>query len=205
MKAKVIIADPPWSYRQHSSKLKGTAQAHYETMGDEDIAAIPVADFAAPDCVLLMWGTWPKLPQGLEVLTSWGFEFVTGLPWVKTLPTQRDLATGIGFWFQSASEFVLIGRRGAPKRKPTAAPSLGLLCGSQDQLYAPRSKHSRKPETLHYWAEARFDGPYLELFARRERPGWECWGNELGYNLDRHGVSKCEPVRKDSEQGMLFS
>ena len=185
----VIVADPPWRYRNFSDTVHGAAASHYATMDSESIREIPVKKWAAEDCVLALWGTWPKLDECFGVVRSWGFEYVTGFPWVKTNPNSGEIRRGIGFWTQSASECVLIGRRGDPGRKGHA-PLIGLLIGEDRQFYAPRTQHSRKPETLQDWLEGEFPGPYLEMFATRLRPGWATWGRTLGYELDAAGVRR---------------
>lgn len=187
----LIVADPPWSYKNFSDAAHGAAVSAYDTMRYDEIAAIPVASWAAETCVLALWGTWPKLEEAVQLVWDWGFEFKTGFPWVKTLPQKGEIRRGIGFWVQGASEFVLIGTKGEPERQKTA-PQIGLLCGSERQFYAPRLEHSKKPEDLQSWLEARFAGPRLELFARRERPGWTTWGRDTGFVLSAEGVKAVE-------------
>lgn len=184
----VILADPAWNYDQWTQKKNGAVIAHYATMSTSDIAAIPVSRWANEDCVLALWGTWPKLPDAVEVMNTWGFEYVTGLPWIKTLPKSGDIYTGIGFWWQSCSELLLIGRKGKPK--VGKLPILALLNTEQRQFYAPRTRHSAKPLGIHEWIEKKISGPYLELFARNKREGWTTWGLELGFHLSSEGVKE---------------
>ena len=80
---KVIIADPPWGYANWSERKNGAAQAIYNTMGIADLCAMPVSQIAAPDSVLLMWSTNPKLAEAMKLITAWGFEYVTKMSWVK--------------------------------------------------------------------------------------------------------------------------
>lgn len=188
----VVLADPAWRYRNFTDSAHGAAASAYDTMDTKDIAAIPVHQWAAKDSVLVLWGTWPKLPDGLRVMEAWGFDYVTAAPWVKTTPSKGDIATGVGFWFQSASEIILIGKRGKPSTQKY--PILGLLHGEPAQFYAPAARgkntHSKKPLEIHDWIEARCPegGPYLELFARRPREGWATWGLELGVRLSAEGA-----------------
>ena len=81
----VIYADPPWTFATYSAKGKGRSpEAHYDCMGFGDICNIPVADWAAPDAVLLLWVTDPLLPKGLELIERWGFTYKTvGFYWAK--------------------------------------------------------------------------------------------------------------------------
>lgn len=195
LQARVIYADPPWRYQNFSEKKHGAAASNYTTMSTEDICALPVGRYATDDAFLVMWGTWPKLPDGILVMESWGFEYVTACPWIKTLPDKGDIYTGIGFWFQSCSEVLMIGKR--RKTKADRLPTFGLLTGERESpvFYAPKSrKHSVKPVEIHQWIEAKSPGPYLEVFATRERPGWTCWGLALGHLLTPDGLVPVEPV-----------
>lgn len=201
MEFTVILADPPWEYRSYSDTANGAAAAQYPTMQVADLMRLPVAEWSAPDAVLVMWGTWPKLDEAFPLLAAWGFDYVTGLPWVKTTP-RGEIRRGIGFWFQSASELLLIGRRGEPRRAD-GKPLIGLTCGEQRQFYAPIRRHSEKPVGIYDWIEATFAGPYLELFARRERPGWTTWGADLGFRLTPGGIERVAP--KEDPQLSLIS
>lgn len=175
----VIIADPPWSYA--NAGTRGAAENHYSTMAVDDICALPVQSLAADNSVLLMWCTWPQMREGMQVLDAWGFQYITGFPWVKVTSVSKDLwgdlqiqvPYGIGFWARGCSEFVMIGRRGDVK--PPTDGFIGLL--------SPNLQHSRKPETLHHYALS-LPGPYLELFARRAYPGFDLWGNQVNSTIE---------------------
>lgn len=173
-KYKVILADPPWAYGNNG--CRGAAANEYSTMTVEDICALPIASLAADDSVLLEWCTWPQLQEGLQVMKAWGFDYVTGFPWVKAKNISHDLwgeltfdvPYGVGFWARGCTEFVLIGKRGKPS--PPKAGFIGLL--------SPNLSHSRKPDSIYHYAES-LPGPYLELFARRRREGWDAFGNQV--------------------------
>lgn len=199
---RTIISDCPWAYDNFGQAKHGAARAHYPTMTLEELAAIPVKRWAADDAVLLLWGTWPKLDEAQELVRLWGSSYVTGFPWVKTTPSSGEIRCGIGFWFQSASEPVLLGRWGSLPRSEGAPRVRGLLVGEEMQFYAPTREHSSKPVEIHEYVEQTLPGPYLELFAREERPGWTCWGNELGFELGPWGVRECVPfVPQNAEAG----
>ena len=145
---------------------------------------------AAKDAVLVMWGTWPKLPLVLDVMVAWGFEFVTGFPWIK-LNRNGSPRSGVGFWTRGCTEYVLIGKRGKPNRKmPRTETPVGLLLPGS-VFYATRPKqHSEKPLGLHEWLEKMFpDVRRVELFARRERVGWDCYGLDLGWSISPDGIA----------------
>lgn len=167
----VIVADPPWTYTngKNSKGLTGLASGEYDTMTIDDICAMPVKDLAAKDGVLLLWGTFPLLPEALMVLKSWGYTYKTGFPWIK-MNNNFSMPPGVGFWVRGVSEFVMIGVRGKAKPPEPKDRYIGLI--------APNLKHSRKPDSVHALAET-LPGPYLELFARRSRKGWDCFGNEV--------------------------
>jgi N6-adenosine-specific RNA methylase IME4 len=186
-KYKVILADPAWSFRNYKKAAHGAPQ--YPTMSVEEMGKIPVKSWADKNCLLLMWCTWPHMTSGVELMKAWDFNYVTGWPWIKTTPNSGTIRCGIGFWTQSTSEFIMVGRRG--KVSPSKVDKRrGLLIGEDRQFYGPINKHSSKPEDIQDWVENRFDGPYLELFARRNRPNWTCWGYDTGFKLTQTGVEQ---------------
>lgn len=193
--------------------VRGTAASHYETRSTQDICDLgdTVLGLAAPDCVLLMWCCWPQLADGVAVMAAWGFDYVTGFPWVKTgsvvEPDGSTFVTdairvkprrGVGFWTMGCTEFVMIGRRGSPKitgpenpktGKPTnRTGKLGLMTGAPAVFWGPSARHSQKPDDIHTYAEDFLPGPYLELFARRRVDGWRCIGSELGETITPNGI-----------------
>jgi N6-adenosine-specific RNA methylase IME4 len=195
---RVILADCPWKLANFGNAKHGAARAIYRCMETEDIAAIPVDRWAADESVLLLWALWPKLEDAFFVARAWGFEeYVTGWPWVKVTPSKGELVTGIGFWVQHATEILLVFRVGSPRRRPDPPRCIGLLEAEPRTFYAPRAgrKHSKKPLELHEWIEATLPSPRLELFARAHRPGWLCYGLELGTELGPWGVREvAKPV-----------
>jgi len=173
---KVIIADPPWGYANWSERKNGAAQAIYNTMSIEDLCAMPVSQIAAPDCVLLMWATNPKLVEAVKLGTAWGFEYVTKFPWIKISGHPQTNFSGeyeykphygIGFWVRGCSEDILVWKRGNIK-----PPDLGWV-----GIISKQFQHSRKPDNLYEYAES-LPAPRLEMFARRRREGWDAFGNE---------------------------
>lgn len=175
---KAIYADPAWRFACWSGKgAARSADNHYDTMSLDEICALPVADVAADDCVLFMWACWPLLPEALRVIEAWGFTYKTcGFDWMKASIRQPDMfredadvQVGMGYWTRANSEPCLLATRGKPKRK-NADVRMGII--------EPRREHSRKPDCVPSRIERLVDGPYLELFARTQRPGWTVWGNQ---------------------------
>lgn len=177
----VVLADPPWQYSQRGLRLNGTTDRHYPTMTTAAIAALPVEPVVADNAVLLLWATWPFLPDALKVIEAWGFQFKTGMPWVKVREFgmaldgefQAKARHGVGFWFRGASEPLLLATRGVPSRFPNVP--VGLL--------SDRIGHSRKPEQVHELAES-LGAPRLELFARKPVTGWVTVGHDVDAGTD---------------------
>ena len=183
-----ILADPPWRYRTwdkrtaiprvRSSGTNVCAAVHYETMTVEELCALSVAELAADDCSLFLWVTWPNLLDGLAALTAWGFTFKTcAFCWTKAHAGQVEMfrddldgLLGMGYWTRANTEPCLLATRGNPKR---------LNADVRQAIIEPRREHSRKPPGVHARIERLVAGPYLELFARARRPGWDCYGNEV--------------------------
>ena len=175
-KFKVIYADPPWDIQQKGAR--GAAQ-HYDLMTLDRIKDMPVAELADDNATLLLWVTNGALPAGLEVMKAWGFIYKTkGFNWVKT---NRDGTpfTGMGFWTRAnpedcllginVNEDCLLGTTGSPKRDAKNVRRL---------VMSPRREHSRKPDEIREDIERLVPGPYVELFARHTKPGWDAWGNQ---------------------------
>ena len=182
-----LLMAPPWRFNVWSGtevvQARGSkstykpASVHYQTMTVEELSALPVSELAAPDCALFIWVCWPTLQEAMEVVRSWGFQYKTcAFDWMKAHAGQvemfrddTDALMGMGYWTRANSEPCLLATRGKPKR---------LNADVRQGIIAPRREHSRKPDGIHERIERLVAGPYLELFARAERPGWTVWGNE---------------------------
>jgi N6-adenosine-specific RNA methylase IME4 len=167
-----ICVDPPWSFEVYSGKGKQrSAERHYDVLSLGGIKALPVEDLTAPDCALFLWAVWPRLPDALEVIQAWGFEFKTAaFVWVKQNRSGEGLFTGMGFWTRANTEPCLLATRGSPLR---------LAADVHQVILSPVREHSRKPDEVRSRIERLVAGPYLELFGREQAPGWTVWGNEI--------------------------
>jgi N6-adenosine-specific RNA methylase IME4 len=167
----VILADPPWSFKTYSGKGKGrSAEAHYDCMSIESVRALPVSNWVTEDCALFLWSINPMLPQALAVIEAWGFTYKTvAFTWAKRTTRDNGWHFGLGYWTRQNTESCLLATRGHPQRLSRSVRQL---------IVAPRGRHSAKPAEAHAWIEALCSGPYLELFARGQRPGWDSWGLE---------------------------
>lgn len=167
---RVIHIDPAWKYEMRTSKgYEKSPQAHYDCMTLDEMKALPVGHLAMPDSVMVMWGIFPMMPQALDLLAHYGFRFVTGGAWAKQSTTGRKWAFGTGYVLRGASEFFVIGKMGHPVERSKSIRNL---------IVAPVRDHSRKPDQIYSNIEALWDGPYIDIFGRQQRPGWTVWGNE---------------------------
>lgn len=160
----VIYADPPWRY-EHSKTENRDIENQYPTMSLDEICNLPVDQIAAPDCVLFLWATSPKLAESMDVLKAWGFEYRTCAVWDKE-------AIGMGYYFRQQHELLLVAIKGSPGTpEPRNRPS--------SVMRSRRSTHSQKPEQVYEMLSAMYpNARRIELFARQRRNGWESWGNQ---------------------------
>jgi N6-adenosine-specific RNA methylase IME4 len=187
----VIYADPPWSFRNWSTKGTGrNAVSHYDCMDFSALAALPIADLAADDCALFLWATDPLLPRALELIEAWEFEYkMVGFYWVKlnrAAKQNADFFTGLGYWTRANPEQCLLATRGKPSRRAKDVRRL---------VVEKRREHSRKPDCVRERIEKLVDGPYFELFARQTKPGWDCWGNQVALFNQGPVTTRRQPSR----------
>ena len=170
---RIIYADCPWDFKNWSHKGAGRgASRHYRCVPTPELCRMPVEALAAPDSALFLWASDPLLEDALGVMFAWGFEYKTvAFTWVKRRESGAE-HIGTGYYTRANPETCLLGTRGSPGRP---------LHGDVRQLLeAPVREHSRKPDEVYGRIERLYCGPYIELFARTERPGWQSWGNEVG-------------------------
>ena len=161
------------------------AENHYTTSPTEIIAARPVADIAADDCVLFLWATVPMLLHATAVMAAWGFEYKTHFMWKKS-----RVATG--FWNRNQHELLLVGTRG-----DVPCPAPGTQWSSV--IEAPTRRRSEKPDQYLEMIEAYYPTlPKIELNRRGPaRPGWDAWGNEAEAELAQSG--SCDDDDDDAD------
>lgn len=172
-KYRVILADPPWKYGTWTKKGTGrTSETHYDSISTKDLANIWGPSITqvrrSRNCALFLWTTSPLLIDALHVMANWGFMYRTiAFTWVKTTKNGKG-HFGMGGYTRPGSEICLLGINGSMKVKSHSIRQV---------IQEPVREHSRKPD-LYERIEALFDGPYLELFARQKKEGWDSWGNE---------------------------
>lgn len=173
-KYRTIYADPPWQFTNRTGKMAPEHKRlnRYSTMKLEDIKQLPVNEVADTKCHLYLWVPNALLPQGLEVMKAWGFEYKTNLVWEKVRKDGFPDGRGVGFYFRNTTELLLFGITGGNNRTEQAGRSQVNLIRSIER------EHSRKPDEFVTLIENCSTGPYLELFARGDRAGWDMWGNQ---------------------------
>ena len=169
-----ILADPPWQFMNRTGKMAPEHKRlhRYRTMTLDEIMTLPIIDYARDPAHLYLWVPNALLAEGLAVMKAWGFTYKSNLVWYKVRRDGGPDGRGVGFYFRNVTELVLFGTRGYMR---TLAPGRRQV----NLLYSRKREHSRKPEELYDIIEACSLGPYLELFARHERPGWVSWGDQV--------------------------
>lgn len=178
-----IIVDPPWPYNDEGGPTGNAGRGrpgkkivqvgianHYPPMSVDELRRLPVGQIAAPDAVLFLWTTNAFMVETHELAVGWGFRPNTILTWGKVKADRDEPSMKTGHWFRGATEHIVFAVRGRPPRPSVALPTLHLY---------PRSNHSTKPSLFVVLAEQVGPPPRIELFARRVRPGWDRWGNEV--------------------------
>jgi N6-adenosine-specific RNA methylase IME4 len=169
-----ILADPPWQFQNRTGKVAPEHRrlSRYGTLTLEEIKALPVAAIAAPISHVYLWVPNAMLPEGLAVLGAWGFTYKSNIVWHKIRKDGGPDGRGVGFYFRNVTELILFGTKG--KNARTLAPGRRQV----NYLATRKREHSRKPDEQYEIIEACSPGPFLELFARGRRKGWDAWGNQ---------------------------
>lgn len=158
---QVIVVDPPWPFSSRREDPTRQGMIPYESMSVEKIKAlkIPVAD----DSVLWLWVPNAFLHDAFHVLEAWGFTYHTTLTWAKNF-------VGLGDWLGGQTEHCLLATKGNYRISRKNESTL---------LTAPKTKHSQKPDVFYELVERLCPGTKIDMFARRKREDWSCWGAEV--------------------------
>lgn len=183
-KYNVIYADPPWEYDGQMYD-RGGAESHYSTQSIDDLKKLPVGELAADSSVLLMWATFPLLPEAIELGTAWGFKYKTvAFTWVKKNRKANTAFMGMGFYTRANAEIVMLFTKGRALKRENK--------NVQQVLFSEVGKHSQKPDEIRKRIEKMFGNvPRLELFARsrkgmfsdHEYEGWDVYGNQVNNSI----------------------
>ncbi len=174
LKFKTILADPPWQFQNRTGKVAPEHKrlSRYPTMTLDRIKNLPVADVCEETAHLYLWVPNALLAEGLQVMESWGFTYKTNLIWYKVRKDGGPDRRGVGFYFRNVTEIILFGVKG--KNARTLQPGRS----QENIIIKQKREHSRKPDEQYALIESCSPGPFLEMFARGNRPGWFCWGNQ---------------------------
>ncbi len=173
-KYATIYADPPWRFQNRTGKVAPEHKRlnRYATMELDEIASLPIGEIAAEKSHLYLWVPNALLPDGLAVMKAWGFEYKGNIIWEKVRKDGQPDGRGVGFYFRNVTEILLFGVRGGNNR--TLAPARSQV----NLIRTQKREHSRKPDEIVPIIESCSPGPYIELFARGDREGWDMWGNQ---------------------------
>ena len=178
---RTIVADPPWRYDSRLTGLRGATD--YPTMTQEELLNLPVELWAQADAHLYLWTTDAFMVQAHQIAKAWGFEVKNIIPWFKGRD-ENSVRMGVGFYFRHACEYVLFAVRGSLSVKRHDQPNV---------LFAARGHHSEKPAAFYDMVQHMSHSPYLDVFARKQRFGWDTWGDEA-FDFRTDGVWHEEAV-----------
>ena len=169
-----ILADPPWRFRNRTGRVapEYKRRHRYPSLSFDEIEGLPIDELAMENSHLYLWVPNALIQKGLEIMGKWGFEYKTNLVWYKIRKDGGPDGRGVGFYFRNVTELVLFGVRGSIRTSQPGRTQVNIMA-------TRKREHSRKPDELYDIIEQCSPGPYLELFARHPRSGWEQWGNEI--------------------------
>jgi N6-adenosine-specific RNA methylase IME4 len=171
---KVLCADPPWPFIDKLPGQHRGAERNYKCLSVRDICRFPLPTIA-DDAVLFLWRVAAMQQEALDVIKMWDFKLKTEAIWLKKTQSGSRWF-GMGHTLRAEHEVCLIATRGRPQVLNHSTRSTFVT--DFEGLSALVGRHSEKPEKFYEIIESLFAGPYVELFARRQRPGWTCIGDE---------------------------
>lgn len=195
LKFDIIVADPPWDYKNNQSYDSTRGGIPYSALSSEVLENLKLHEIANDDALLFLWATSPRLPQAISFIEANGFEYCTvAFNWIKLnrnsdikyIPNNNKkmpdvlidggIYSGMGYYTNSQSEFVLVGRKGRMLRRVDKSV--------KQLVFSPVNAHSEKPIKVNENIELLYGNKsYVEIFARvpSKRIGnWTFVGNEVG-------------------------
>ena len=171
-KYQIIYADPPWPIKNISKRVRPKQlDMPYKRMNTTDIKLLPVWKIIDPGgCHLFLWTTHKYLPEAFKIMDFWGFNYHCCLTWNKTYGFTP-------FSFMWSTEFCLYGQLPKKWLRPKRI-------GIKTLITEKPTKHSSKPQAMYELIEEYANGDKIELFARKRREGWDCWGNEVESDIE---------------------
>lgn len=177
-KYNIIYADPPWSFsskqlQKEKGKRFNSLENVYHTEKTENMKNWNIKRICNNDSAIFMWTTDAHIKEAIDLMESWGFKYVTiAFIWSKRSKNNKEIYT-LGAWTLKNCEICLFGTRGQMLKYKKSNCIRQLV-------KAERTKHSKKPDLVYSLIEELFgDLPRIELFARQQVKGWDCWGDEV--------------------------
>lgn len=173
-KYATVYADPPWRFQNRTGKVAPEHKRlnRYETMSVDEIMKLPIHSIIEDKAHLYLWVPNALLPEGLKVMEAWGFQYKGNIIWEKVRKDGEPDGRGVGFYFRNVTEILLFGIKGEKNR--TLAPARSQV----NIIRTQKREHSRKPDEIIPIIERCSRGPFIELFARGDREGWDMWGDQ---------------------------
>jgi N6-adenosine-specific RNA methylase IME4 len=168
-KFNLLLCDPPWPGPGSDKRIP------YPLMTIQDICDLDVQSISSANSICFMYTTNYHLRDSFEVLKAWGFKFCSQIIWCKQDYEGRFDNAGVGSYFINTFEPIIIGVRGN-----VPSPEFGKRLGSI--IYEQKSPtHSEKPASVPDALNFMFpELSKIELFSRRNIPGFYSWGNQVG-------------------------
>lgn len=176
-KYDIIYADPPWEYKQSGSEKnsRGMAKQHYQTMKTQDIAVLPIQKLCTDSAICFLWATFPNIAEALTIMKAWGFTYKTAAFVLVKKNKCGSNFWGMGQYTRANAEVCLLG-----VSKKTKASEQVKSHKIHQIVESIVGRHSEKPnEVREKIVQLLGDIPRIELFAREQVDGWDCWGNEV--------------------------
>ncbi|TVR82507.1 MAG: S-adenosylmethionine-binding protein [Rhodospirillales bacterium] len=176
-----MLIDPPWRFSNRTGKVAPEHRRldRYATLATADLARLPVGELVQARSHLYLWCPNALLRDGLDLMAAWGFTYKTNLVWYKVRKDGGPDGRGVGFYFRNVTELVLFGIKGGLRTLPPGRRQTNIIV-------ARKREHSRKPPCLHEIIEGCSPAPFLELFARERRVGWQSWGDQVDGGAGTH-------------------
>lgn len=164
----VLVSDPPWKFGDRLPGKSRGAEKNYPVMSVDQICAMPLPRMK-PDAWLFLWRVSSQVEEAYKVCRAWGFTPKTEIIWIKRTATGKR-HFGMGRFLRAEHETAIVAVRGKPQR---------LVANIRSTFEAATGRHSGKPEAFFDLVEKLAPGPWLEMFARRQRPNWTCFGDQV--------------------------
>lgn len=202
---QTILADPPWRFTNRTGKVAPEHKRlnRYGTLSLEEICEIPTSIIANKNSHLYLWVPNALLIEGIKVLEAWGFKYKSNLVWHKVRKDGGPDGRGVGFYFRNTTELILFGTRGNMRTLQPGRSQVNII-------RTQKQEHSRKPDELYEIIEKCSPGPYLEIFARGARPGWDVFGNqaeayEIGWETYANNSKAQKRSKKITQKNLTIS